>query len=162
MVEETELGNAGHIGVRCRHSHKPSFVCDSRPSAPSWHCCSKLALPATFPGAVPLCCHSSGLHVQMAWTLSLTELVCFRGLRQEGEPSMLGGRPEEAGDRAVLRCCDAYLDRTVVINGHIFGGSKQQMFMLPRSENKRSGIMGFGAIHSPGSFGVGSFYFTQL
>lgn len=131
MVEEMELGNAGHIGVRCRHSHKPSFVCDSRPSAPSWHCCTKLALPATFPGAVPLCCHSSGLHVQMAWTLSLTELVCFRGLRQEGEPSTLGGRPEEAGDRAVLRCCDAYLDRTVVINGHIFGGSKQQWLCFP-------------------------------
>lgn len=37
MAVETELGEADHISVRCRPSHKPSFVCNSRASAPSWH-----------------------------------------------------------------------------------------------------------------------------
>lgn len=48
------------------------------------------------------------------------------------------------------------MDRTVcafpgaaVINGNVCGDSKQQVFMLPSSEDWRSGIMRFGAIHSP-------------
>lgn len=34
---ETELGDADHISVGGWHSHKPSFVCDSRALAPTWH-----------------------------------------------------------------------------------------------------------------------------
>jgi hypothetical protein len=79
-------------------------------------------------------------HVQMAWTcivLLVTELVGFRVPRQEGEClPRLRGSPE-----VTELCCAAHLVKTVgvsletlVKNGHICRGSKQQEFMFLTSK----------------------------
>lgn len=44
----------------------------------------------------------------------------------------------------MLRCCYAYLDRTVVTNGHIFGGSKQQCLCFPDLKTRGLGSWALG------------------